>query len=133
MAKATWVPLTYLVERGQQIKVFSQLTKKAREMGYLVPALAWGEGMVEGYEGATVLEAQKGAYYTPITALDFEALYPSIMMAHNLCYSSLVPKHLAKKYKEDGLVNGARGYIDSVQVSKHDSSYVDVVWLVYFE
>ena len=95
MAKATWVPLTYLVERGQQIKVFSQLTKKAREMGYLVPALAWGEGMVEGYEGATVLEAQKGAYYTPITALDFEALYPSIMMAHNLCYSTLImdPKY----------------------------------------
>lgn len=90
MAKATWVPLTYLVERGQQIKVFSQLTKKAREMGYLVPTLSWGEGMVDGYEGATVLEAQKGAYYTPITALDFEALYPSIMMAHNLCYSTLI-------------------------------------------
>src|SRR6056300_509840 len=90
MAKATWVPLCYLVERGQQIKVFSQLTKKAREMGYLVPTIAWGEGMVEGYEGATVLEAQKGAYYTPITALDFGGLYPSIMMAHNLCYSSYV-------------------------------------------
>ena len=90
MAKATWVPLSYLVERGQQIKVFSQLTKKAREMGYIVPTIAWGEGMVDGYEGATVLDAQKGAYYTPITALDFEALYPSIMMAHNLCYSTLI-------------------------------------------
>ena len=99
MAKATWVPLSYLVERGQQIKVFSQLTKKAREMGYLVPTIAWGEGMVEGYEGATVLEAQKGAYYTPITALDFEALYPSIMMAHNLCYSTLImdPKYENKE------------------------------------
>jgi DNA polymerase elongation subunit (family B) len=99
MAKATWVPLSYLVERGQQIKVFSQLTKKAREMGYLVPTISWGEGMVEGYEGATVLEAQKGAYYTPITALDFEALYPSIMMAHNLCYSTLImdPKYENKE------------------------------------
>ena len=103
MAKATWVPLSYLVERGQQIKVFSQLTKKAREMGYLVPTFSWGEGMVEGYEGATVLEAQKGAYYTPITALDFEALYPSIMMAHNLCYSTLImdPKYEDKdKYPD---------------------------------
>jgi len=103
MAKATWVPLSYLVERGQQIKVFSQLTKKAREMGYIVPTLAWGEGMVEGYEGATVLEAQKGAYYTPITALDFEALYPSIMMAHNLCYSTLImdPKYENKEKYPD--------------------------------
>jgi len=90
MAKATWVPLCYLVERGQQIKVFSQLTKKAREMGYLVPTIEWGQGLVDGYEGATVLEAQKGAYYTPITALDFEALYPSIMVGHNLCYSTLI-------------------------------------------
>ena len=90
MAKATWVPVSFLVERGQQIKVFSQLTKKARELGYMVPTIKYGSLPEEQYEGATVLEAQKGAYYTPITALDFEALYPSIMMAHNLCYSTYV-------------------------------------------
>ena len=90
MAKATWVPLCFLVERGQQIKVFSQLTKKARELGFMVPTIRYGTIPEEPYEGATVLEAQKGAYYTPITALDFEALYPSIMMAHNLCYSTYV-------------------------------------------
>jgi DNA polymerase delta subunit 1 len=90
MAKATWVPANFLVERGQQIKVFSQLTKKARELGFMVPTIRWGSIPEEPYEGATVLEAQKGAYYTPITALDFEALYPSIMMADNLCYSSYV-------------------------------------------
>src|SRR5210317_1797606 len=61
MAKATWVPLCYLVERGQQIKVFSLLTKKAREMGFMVPTLSWGQQSTIGYEGATVLEAQKGA------------------------------------------------------------------------
>jgi len=96
MAKATWVPATFLVERGQQIKVFSQLTKKARELGFMVPTIRYGAIPEEPYEGATVLEAQKGAYYTPITALDFEALYPSIMMAHNLCYSSYVMDE--KKY-----------------------------------
>jgi DNA polymerase delta subunit 1 len=42
MAKATWVPLCFLVERGQQIKVFSQLTKKARELGYMVPTIKYG-------------------------------------------------------------------------------------------
>ena len=97
MAKATWVPLCYLVERGQQIKVFSLLTKKAREMGFMVPTISWGQYSTVGYEGATVLEAQKGAYYTPITALDFEGLYPSIMMAHNLCYSTLV---MDSKYED---------------------------------
>jgi len=95
MAKATWVPACYLSERGQQIKVFSQMTRKARELGFMVPTIQYGKVQSDAYEGATVLSAQTGAYYTPITALDFEGLYPSIMIAHNLCYSTLVmdPKY----------------------------------------
>jgi DNA polymerase delta subunit 1 len=31
-----------------------------------------------------------GFYKTPIATLDFASLYPSIMMAHNLCYTTLV-------------------------------------------
>ena len=42
------------------------------------------------YEGATVLEPLKGFYNMPISTLDFASLYPSIMMAHNICYSTLV-------------------------------------------
>ena len=92
MAKACWVPLAFLSERGQQIKVFSQMAFKARELGFIIPVFRAPPGAVsdDKYQGATVLEAQTGAYYTPITALDFASLYPSIMCAHNLCYSSLV-------------------------------------------
>ena len=100
MAKACWVPLAFLSERGQQIKVFSQMAKKARELNFIIPTfqrspLGGPGGADEGYQGATVLEAQTGAYYGPITALDFASLYPSIMCAHNLCYSTLVmdPKY----------------------------------------
>lgn len=95
MAKATWVPLNFLSERGQQIKVFSQFVKKARELKFMVPTFFEPPKIDGKYEGATVLDAQCGAYYTPITALDFASLYPSIMMAHNLCYSTLV---MDKKY-----------------------------------
>jgi DNA polymerase delta subunit 1 len=90
MAKATWVPLSYLSERGQQIKVFSQMARKARELGFMIPTMYSKATSDEKYQGATVLDAQTGAYYGPITALDFASLYPSIMRAHNLCYSSLV-------------------------------------------
>ena len=97
MAKACWVPLAFLSERGQQIKVFSQMAYKARQLNFIIPTFKYGSGGGgdDGYEGATVLEAQTGAYYGPITALDFASLYPSIMCAHNLCYSSLVmnPKY----------------------------------------
>jgi len=99
MAKACWVPLSFLSERGQQIKVFSQMAKKARELGFIIPTIRRPQNdsadAEDGYQGATVLEAQTGAYYGPITALDFASLYPSIMCAHNLCFSTLVmdPKY----------------------------------------
>lgn len=99
MAKACWVPLSFLSERGQQIKVFSQMAKKARELNFIIPTFRRPQNdsadAEDGYQGATVLEAQTGAYYGPITALDFASLYPSIMCAHNLCYSTLVmdPKY----------------------------------------
>ena len=90
MAKACWVPLSYLSERGQQIKVFSQMAYKARELKFMIPTIKPPPGDDSKYQGATVLEARTGAYYSPITALDFASLYPSIMCAHNLCYSTLV-------------------------------------------
>jgi DNA polymerase delta subunit 1 len=97
MAKACWVPLNFLSERGQQIKVFSQLAYTARELGFMIPTLKNRDQTEGGYQGATVLEAQTGAYYEPITALDFASLYPSIMCAHNLCYSTYV---MDKKYMD---------------------------------
>lgn len=89
MAIATCVPVDYLLSRGQQIKVFSLILKQAREMGYLLPD---DKGITcEGkYEGATVLDAKRGAYFDVISGLDFASLYPSIIRAHRMCYSTLV-------------------------------------------
>jgi len=49
-------------------------------------------GTEDQYEGATVIEPMKGYYDVPIATLDFSSLYPSIMMAHNLCYTTLLDK-----------------------------------------
>ncbi|CAM6083744.1 unnamed protein product [Calypogeia fissa] len=91
MARVTGVPLSFLLARGQSIKVLSQLLRKCRQRNMLVPNLK-GQGAAgqEGFEGATVLEAKTGFYEKPIATLDFASLYPSIMMAYNLCYCTLV-------------------------------------------
>lgn len=104
MAKATWVPMSYLSERGQQIKVFSQVCRKARELGFMVPTMRPDKNAESEYQGATVLDAQTGAYYTPITALDFASLYPSIMRAHNLCFSTYVDPKLPQYKSVPGVV-----------------------------
>ncbi|KAI8898444.1 DNA polymerase family B-domain-containing protein [Globomyces pollinis-pini] len=87
MARVTGVNFNYLLTRGQQIKVVSQLFRQALTEDLLIPAMEI-EGTDEQYEGATVIEPEKGFYEVPIATLDFASLYPSIMMAHNLCYST---------------------------------------------
>ena len=96
MARVTGVPFNFLLSRGQSIKVLSQLLRHANEEGYVIPSFK-GEGSEEQYEGATVIEPKKGYYDTPIATLDFSSLYPSIMMAHNLCYTTLVEKHIVDR------------------------------------
>ena len=92
MARVTGVPMSFLIARGQQIKVMSMILRKCRREKLLVPTLKKSgvAGPDDGYEGATVLDPIKNYYETPIATLDFASLYPSIMQAYNLCYSTLV-------------------------------------------
>ncbi|XP_012279628.1 DNA polymerase delta catalytic subunit [Orussus abietinus] len=89
MARVTGVTLTSLLTRGQQIKVVSQLLRKAQEKDYLMP-VSRGHATEEQYEGGTVIEPMRGYYNDPIATLDFSSLYPSIIMAHNICYTTLL-------------------------------------------
>jgi DNA polymerase delta subunit 1 len=52
MARVTGVPISYLLSRGQQIKVLSQLLRKAQEKDMLMPNVK-PEGGGDSYEGAT--------------------------------------------------------------------------------
>lgn len=56
-------------------------------------------GTDEQYEGATVIEPKRGYYDAPIAMLDFSPLYPSIMTAHNLCYTTLIDMDTVKWFK----------------------------------
>mmetsp|Transcript_15796 Transcript_15796/g.64520 ORF Transcript_15796/g.64520 Transcript_15796/m.64520 type:complete len:1031 (-) Transcript_15796:2810-5902(-) len=108
MARVTGIPLSWLISRGHMIKVVSLLHRKAYEIDLLIPDLergaAGGKSGGDGpqFEGATVIEPDRGYYTDPIATLDFASLYPSIIMANNLCYSTLIRKDdLARLKKED--------------------------------
>nr|XP_058940828.1 DNA polymerase delta catalytic subunit-like [Pocillopora verrucosa] len=107
MARVTGVPLSYLLSRGQQIKVVSQLLRKSKEQDLLLPAHKAEAG--DEYTGATVIEPSKGYYDIPIATLDFSSLYPSIMMAHNLCYTSLLHHSDLASLKPDEFIKTPSG------------------------
>ncbi|EXJ84185.1 DNA polymerase delta subunit 1 [Capronia epimyces CBS 606.96] len=96
MARVTGVPFNYLLARGQQVKFISQLFRKALEQQLVIPNLE-KETSNEQYEGATVIEPIRGYYDVPIATLDFASLYPSIIQAHNLCYTTLLNKNTIEK------------------------------------
>ena len=116
MARVTGVPLSYLLGRGQMIKVLSQLMRKGKTLSLVVPNLGHSGGSANGgnsaedtYEGATVLDAKSGFYTEPVATLDFASLYPSIMQAHNLCYTTLVRKDEAKNFTDDEVERSPTG------------------------
>ncbi|KAG5861433.1 hypothetical protein JTB14_000469 [Gonioctena quinquepunctata] len=89
MARVTGVPITSLLTKGEQVKVVAQLLRHAKQAGYLMPTHQ-GAPSSDQFEGATVIEPIRGYYKEPIATLDFSSLYPSIMIAHNLCYTTLL-------------------------------------------
>ena len=99
MANVTWVPIEYIESKGQQIKVHSQLVYEARLNDYLVPTIPYKDASeleeTEKFTGATVQEAESGAHFEQISGLDFASLYPSIMIANNYSYETIVkcPKY----------------------------------------
>ena len=57
-----------------------------------------------------ILEPESRFYTDPVLVLDFQSLYPSIIIAYNLCYSTVVgrPAHAAAAGQEVKL--GAANY-----------------------
>lgn len=117
LARVTGIPFNDVLTRGQQVRVISQLYRAAGDKGYLIPAMR-SEGTDEQYEGATVIEPSRGYYDAPIATLDFASLYPSIMMAHNLCYTTLLDKATIERLK---MVEGE----DYVQTPNNGKKWIE--------
>ena len=90
MAKICSVPISFLVMRGQGIKLTSYIAKKCREKSTLIPVLEKGSNE-DGYEGAIVLDPKCDLYLdNPVACVDYASLYPSSMISENLSHDSKV-------------------------------------------
>jgi len=127
MSRISSVPMSFVVFRGQGIKLTSYLAKKCRELGYMKPTIDRGNPD-DVLEGAIVLEPKVGFYDdNPVACLDYASLYPSEMIADNISHDSKV---WTKTYDLDGNLVSEEGEKDAKGNYKYDNldnyEYVDI-------
>jgi len=110
MSRICSVPISFLVFRGQGIKLTSYVAKKCLAKKTLMPDLEKSKGN-DGYEGAIVLPPKCAMYIdNPVACVDYSSLYPSSMISQNYSHDSKV---WSKEYDLDGnliRVTGERGF-----------------------
>ena len=84
------VPLAYLHSRGQQIKVLAQVYREILPLNMVIPFFPKNETDPERFQGAVVIDAREG-FYDRVALLDFLSLYPTLIIAFNICYTTIVP------------------------------------------
>ena len=132
MANLCYVPIDFIVLRGQGIKLFSFISKQCREIDTLLPVLTKGDN--SGYEGAIVLQPKCGLYLDePVACVDYSSLYPSSMISENLSHDSKV---WSKEYDLEGNLIREEGEKDeSTNSFVYDNldhiDYVDVEFDTY--
>ena len=90
MSNISKVPIDFIILRGQQIRCFSLITYHAMHNKYAVPDTIDIKNCND-YEGGFVLQPKKAVYMDyPVAVLDFMSLYPSLIIAYNLCYSTMI-------------------------------------------
>tara|TARA_B110000211_G_scaffold221781_1_gene269795 strand:- start:4310 stop:7627 length:3318 start_codon:yes stop_codon:yes gene_type:complete len=112
MANVCKNPLSWIIHRGQGIKILSLVAYYLKDKNYLLPFLYKDSFDREGYEGAVVLDPNPGIYIDrPIAVLDYSSLYPSSMIECNLSHETIIHES-ATKYLGDagGALLNKKGY-----------------------
>ncbi len=98
LSRVTHTDIGRICTKGQTEKVMNQILRVAHERKTLVTFRE--QRPKQKYEGALVLNPKIGFYNDPVVVMDFEALYPSLVMALNMCYSTQIPSWLDMQTEE---------------------------------
>jgi DNA polymerase elongation subunit (family B) len=134
MARICSVPISFLIFRGQGIKLTSFVAKKCREKKTLMPDLDKSDDDDGGYEGAIVLPPKCAMYMdNPVACVDYSSLYPSSMISQNYSHDSKV---WTKEFDLDGNAKGSpKGEMDQDGRFIYDNlpgyEYIDIAFDTY--
>lgn len=91
-ARLLGVDFFSVFSRGSQFKVESLMFRIAKPENLLLPSPSRKQvGQQNALECLPlVMEPQSAFYNSPLLVLDFQSLYPSVMIAYNYCYSTFL-------------------------------------------
>ena len=89
MSKICNTPMLSLFTQGQQVKIFSQIYKICMDSNYVVEQDGYVCNENDNYTGAYVFDPTPGLYDMAVS-FDFSSLYPSVVIAYNIDYTTLV-------------------------------------------
>ncbi|XP_047064420.1 DNA polymerase zeta catalytic subunit-like [Lolium rigidum] len=99
LARVFGIDFFSVLSRGSQFRVESMLLRLAHTQNYL--AISPGNQQVATQPAMEclplVMEPESAFYSDPVLVLDFQSLYPSMIIAYNLCYSTCLGKVFPSK------------------------------------
>ena len=87
IAKITMCGIEDIYTRGEQMKLVAQCVKECMKREIILQSYYTKSDEWKQYEGAYVLDPDRGVY-EGCSIVDFQSLYPSIIIAYNICPST---------------------------------------------
>lgn len=90
LARVYGTQLIDVITRGSQIGIESMMLRlaKLQNLSPLSPTVMQRNKMKAPEALPLVMEPETNIYYDPVAVLDFQSLYPSVVIAYNYCYST---------------------------------------------
>ncbi len=106
MARVIGIDFFSVLSRGSQYRVESLLLRIGKPQGFIMISPSKDEVANQNAMECIplVMEPQSLIYNKPLLVLDFQSLYPSIMIAYNICYSTCLG-NLYNLYNKLGIKN----------------------------
>lgn len=112
-ARLTGIDFHSVMNRGSQFKVEAILLRISKPMNVLLNSISKTQlNQMKALECIPlVMEPESMFYKSPLLVLDFQSLYPSVMIAYNYCYSTILGKLHGFNPKKNVL-----GYLKNLEI-----------------
>ena len=101
------IDLFSTLTRGSQYRVESIMIRAAHSEGFLLrtPYESDVNEMRAAQGLPLVMEPESQFYRDPVVILDFQSLYPSLVIAYNYCYSTVIGSHRDERLSTCGFIH----------------------------